>query len=77
MNNIDIREIKEEIKNPENIETKSTQIERLSLLEKNAEKPIVIAECKNLNNIFTQELEKKGLNFVLALNKLENPIGIS
>ena len=36
---------------------------------------MLIECCKNLNNIFAEELEKKWIDFFAALNsKVENPI---
>jgi len=74
MNNIDKSDILHEVKNPEKIETKSTQIERLASLEKNADKSRVEVECSNLNFMFKEEFLKKWLDFNKVFSKLENPI---
>lgn len=55
----------------------SVNEERLIDICKNIPTEELDKECKNLNNIFTQELEKKGLNFKWAIIKLEKPIGVS
>lgn len=51
--------------------------ERLADICKNIPKEDLNKQCINLNNIFTQELWKIGLNFYSALNKKENPKGVS
>jgi len=66
-------EIPKNIEN--NFEAKSVTIERLSEIcmlawLKEAEK-----QCKITNNLYSEEFEKKGLDFFAALNsKVENPI---
>ncbi len=55
----------------------SVNEERLIDICKNIPNEELNKECKNLNNIFTQELEKKGFNFKWAITKLEKPIGVS
>ncbi|RKW21986.1 hypothetical protein D8B46_06325 [Candidatus Gracilibacteria bacterium] len=53
----------------------SYNIERIHDLFQNPDKKMLIECCKNLNNIFAEELEKKGIDFFAALNsKVENPI---
>ena len=74
MNNIEKTDILHEVKNPEKIETKSTKIERMAPLEKNADKSRVELECSNLNFILKDEFLKKWLDFNKVFSKLENPI---
>jgi len=69
INNID------NIKNPEQIETKSTQIERLEQIIPNATPEQVKKYCWIANNIYNEEFEYKWLDFYSALDsKVENPI---
>ncbi len=53
------------------------QEERLIDICKKANDSELNSQCKNLNNIFTSELEKKWIIFTGALGKLENPIWIN
>ncbi|MDD2908033.1 MAG: hypothetical protein PHH98_05330 [Candidatus Gracilibacteria bacterium] len=52
------------------------ELKIINICEK-ADKNDISKQCFSLNNIFGEELSKKGINFKQALNKLENPIGIS
>lgn len=75
MKNLEWVNSNENLKNPDQIETKSTQIERLEKIIPNASPEQVKKYCSVANNIYNEEFEFKWLDFYGALNsKVENPI---
>lgn len=58
-------------------ELPSVNEERLADLCKNVPKEDLELWCKNLNDIFSQELFEKWLNFKWALSKLKKPLGVA